>query len=53
MNVDIVKMKLKCICCKKIIPESKVFVIVKEDEEFKHMCGNCFIYVTNLRLLTA
>lgn len=53
MNVDIVKLKLKCICCRKIIPESKIFIIVKENDNLRHMCRNCFLYVSSFHLLEA
>ena len=48
--------KLKCICCRKVIPKTKIFVIVVEieivndveDYVIKHMCGYCYSYVNKI-----
>ena len=56
MNVDITNVKLKCICCRKVIPKTKIFVIVVEieivsdveDYTIKHMCGYCYSYVNKI-----
>ena len=61
MNVDITNVKLKCICCRKVIPKTKIFVIVVEIEivndvdvhVIKHMCGYCNNYMNKITLVDA
>ncbi len=51
------KEKMKCVCCRKMIPMSKVFMLFKEIEtingqeecSYKHMCGFCHMYVTTVK----
>lgn len=51
------KEKMKCACCRKSIPLSKVFMLFKEVEmiegkeeiTYKHFCGFCHMYISKIR----
>ncbi len=57
MQVQQYNEKMRCICCKKVIPKSKIFMLSKEIEiidglqevMIRHICGYCNMYVTALR----
>ena len=53
MEIIEYKQKMICVCCKKVIPKSKIFMISKEIEGsevvLKHMCSHCYKYVEAIK----
>lgn len=61
MLVKLCSEKIKCVCCRKVIPLSKIFMLSKEIEivdglqeiAIRHICGYCHMYTTALRKTVA
>ena len=53
MEIIEYKQKMICVCCKKVIPKSKIFMISKETEDgemvLKHMCSHCHKYAEAIK----